>query len=100
MRVRYLKENFWTIKIDNNASMIWKNILKYRELFKSLIERQVANGQSTNLWRDPWINSKSFLDKLGWDSYFSNNTPDCKVSTIIQNQNWVIEKQIIIRYFK
>lgn len=66
MRARYLKDNFWTLKIDYNASTPGKNILKKSEQLKESIERQIALGENTDLWRDPWLNSKCLIDRLGW----------------------------------
>lgn len=52
MREKYIKNNFWTDPTDNNVSVIWKNILKFREELKLLIERKIANGSKTDLWKD------------------------------------------------
>lgn len=88
MRARYLKDNFWTTKIDNNASVTWKNILKIRNDLQKHLDKQIANGRNTDIWKDPWLNSKSFIDRLGWDIFSTYGTPNWRVAEIVDNGTW------------
>lgn len=71
------------MSIDNNASGVWKNVLKGRDELKKHLTRQIANGKQTNLWKDPWLKRKSLILKLGWDALSSMGGHDSKVDTII-----------------
>lgn len=57
--------NFWTTNMNNNASYTWKLLLRAREWCKGLIDRKIANGNSRDLWADPWLNGYSLIDKFG-----------------------------------
>lgn len=48
-----MKENLWTVKVDNNASVTWNNIFRTRNKLANEIERQFANCASTSTWFDP-----------------------------------------------
>lgn len=89
MRERYCNnKNFWTLDSDNNSSGTWKNILKYRDKGLEHMNKGIANGLNTSLWFDPWVNSKTLVDLLGWDSLHLNGGINHKVSIIIQDGNF------------
>ncbi|KAG7563869.1 Reverse transcriptase zinc-binding domain [Arabidopsis suecica] len=47
--------SFWVIKQTASlGSWIWKKLLKYREVAKSLCKVEVGNGELTSFWYDSW----------------------------------------------
>lgn len=88
MRKRYVKENFWTMATDSNASVTWKAILRISDTLAKNIEREISIGMDTDLWRDPWIDHKSLIDHLGWDTCSAYGCPSTKVHNILENDHW------------
>lgn len=58
--------DFWTIQVDNNASHTWKTLLKTRTLCKGLTDKNISDGENTNMWFEPRLNGVSLIDLLGW----------------------------------
>ncbi|KAJ6835850.1 uncharacterized protein M6B38_329970 [Iris pallida] len=66
MTSRYLRRtNFWACRIDNNFSVTFKAILRCRPVLQTAIRRRMKDGSTTDLWRDPWLGSRSLLEILG-----------------------------------
>lgn len=93
MRNRYIKGSFWTMHEDINSSGVWKCILRSREVLKTCISKRIANGRDTYLWRDPWINGKSFANKYGWGMISCIGEYDDLVASIIYQGTWIPEQK-------
>lgn len=59
------KDNFWSATMKPTVSFIWKTILRARQWCNGLINRNIVNGETTNLWLDPWINGSTLLNIVG-----------------------------------
>jgi len=45
------KRSFWSIKENSNIRfLVWKNLLKYRAIAKTMYKVDVRNGKSTSFW--------------------------------------------------
>ncbi|XP_021747132.1 uncharacterized protein LOC110712981 [Chenopodium quinoa] len=47
--------NFMETKISPNSSYTWRSILGARDVLKKGVRRNIGDGVSTHIWRDPWI---------------------------------------------
>ncbi|KAJ6854078.1 uncharacterized protein M6B38_100930 [Iris pallida] len=81
------KSNFWVQDIDNNYSVTYKNILRMRPILKNWLERVIVDGNTTNLWFDPWLSHANMVDRVGWH-VFELIRRDEPLSTLIQNHHW------------
>lgn len=60
------KKSFWSLKNTTTlGSWIWKKLLKYRELAKSLCKVDVGNGKQTSFWFDKWSDLGRLVDVAG-----------------------------------
>ncbi|KAG7580838.1 Reverse transcriptase domain [Arabidopsis suecica] len=58
--------SFWAIKATTSlGSWIWKKILKYREVAKSLSKHEVRNGALTSFWYDNWSGMGRLAEVVG-----------------------------------
>lgn len=63
MQNKYCKKaNFYTVSMENNVSYTWKTLLRARQWCKVYMDRKIVNGDSTNMWFDPWLNGASLID--------------------------------------
>lgn len=53
-----------------------------------VFQRNIVNGQTTNLWFDPWINGANLLNKLGSQARINMRGYNLKVYNIINNNLW------------
>lgn len=89
MKSKYSKSaSFWTVTINNIDSYIWKSILIARHFCNGLIDRKIVNGESTNIWFDPWINGSSLIDNFGWNSMSVLRGCSKKISMLISDHEW------------
>lgn len=42
-------------KLKKSASLSWRSIIKGRDLLARGFRKQVGNGESISIWRDPWL---------------------------------------------
>ncbi|WOK93267.1 hypothetical protein Cni_G01962 [Canna indica] len=49
--------------VQNNLSIIWRDIMSIRDIFRSYLHFHVGSGASTRLWTDPWLNGNRLCDK-------------------------------------
>lgn len=55
---KYCKNtNFWMAVSNNNASNTWKFFLKSRKWCNGRIDTKIVNGETTNIWTNPWSTS-------------------------------------------
>ncbi|KAL9840234.1 putative RNA-directed DNA polymerase [Arabidopsis thaliana] len=60
------KGTFWSANERSSlGSWMWKKLLKYRELAKSMHKVEVRNGSSTSFWYDHWSHLGRLLDITG-----------------------------------
>jgi len=89
MRAKHLYNlDFLNYKRRNTDSLVWKNILKSRELLKEGLIWKVGKGDQISFWFNNWIENRSLMHIIGIDE--SNIThPDAKVSDFItQESKW------------
>ncbi|XP_019185275.1 PREDICTED: uncharacterized protein LOC109180242 [Ipomoea nil] len=51
----YPKLSFSEASIGNNPSYCWRSIMAAKELITSGVRRRIGNGESTSIWKDPWL---------------------------------------------
>lgn len=61
--------------IDNNASSTWKAVMKIRGKLPACCTREIAKGSETDLYIDLWIEGKSLINHLGWDTILACGCP-------------------------
>lgn len=80
MKTQYLPmTNFCVLPVNNNFSGTMKSILRQLDLAANIMSRIIVNGDHIDLWYDPWINHKSLVDLIGWNSVSISNTDNSKV---------------------
>jgi len=58
--------SFWEVKQTvSQGSWIWKKLLKYREVAKTLSKVEVGNGKQTSFWYDNWSDLGQLLERTG-----------------------------------
>ncbi|XP_019089170.1 PREDICTED: uncharacterized protein LOC109127977 [Camelina sativa] len=56
LKARYYSDsNIFNAGSGNKPSFIWKSLLEGRELIKKGMRVLLGNGQTTNIWYDPWL---------------------------------------------
>lgn len=70
-----------------------KYILWQQTLAANIMTQLIATGEDTDLRYDPWINHKSLIDLIGWNTVFLNATANSKVSCTIQD--WQLQPHIL-----
>lgn len=73
---------------DDSASYMWKLLLRIRQQSKDMFETKTVNEHDINLWFDPWLNSKSLDNLMGWQAISIVEDPNRKVSSLISNGQW------------
>lgn len=48
------KQHFWIMKMPNDCSWTFRNILRLRMLTRQFLSYKIGNGLATSLWFDPW----------------------------------------------
>ncbi|KAG2667197.1 hypothetical protein I3760_15G101000 [Carya illinoinensis] len=84
---------FWLTSPKSLDSLMWKGILKTKELLSKGRCFQIFNGRLVNIWSDPWILTlKDFKPTLNLNMESSHQS--IKVSDIILNnpKSWDIHK--------
>lgn len=54
-------------------------------------KRQITHGKQTDLLIDPWIEGKSLVDMLGWDTYLARSCPNTKLNLIYKGEAGSVE---------
>ncbi|XP_019082547.1 PREDICTED: uncharacterized protein LOC109125398 [Camelina sativa] len=73
--VKWIDQNllhglFWSIKDSTTlGSWMWRKLLKYRDVAKSLCKMEVRNGSRTSFWFDDWSGLGRLVEVVG-DRYF------------------------------
>ncbi|KAF5176810.1 hypothetical protein FRX31_033603, partial [Thalictrum thalictroides] len=89
--------NLWQIKIPQDCTWSWRNILQERKEATYLVTHQIGDGTSTKLWPDPWlpngIQEESFPQALLYDSRYGK---DASVASLIDNGEWTLPEHASI----
>ena len=68
MIAKYLHHvDFFNYKRKSNDSLVWKNLLKCRNLVSRGVIWKLGNRESISFWYDNWIENKNLVDILGVD---------------------------------
>lgn len=60
------QESFWAIKQTTSlGSWMWKKLLKYRDIAKSLYKVEIKDGTQTSFWFDNWSSMDRLVDITG-----------------------------------
>lgn len=68
-----------------------KHTLRSRDTMSKLVTRKIANGRSTSLCLDLWINHKSLVDLLGLHRLETFTSSIHTVSTIVQGDRYILK---------
>ncbi|XP_024008024.1 uncharacterized protein LOC112084011 [Eutrema salsugineum] len=65
--MQLIKEgSFWAVKDTTTmGSWMWKKLLKYRDMAKTLYRMKIGNGERISFWYDSWSNKGCLIDLLG-----------------------------------
>ncbi|XP_060974319.1 uncharacterized protein LOC133039432 [Cannabis sativa] len=88
---KYLRgKDLLSCRYKNSDSWFWKSVVKATSILKKGACKLVANGESTNIWSDPWIpHLKDFCPKRIRDGPFN---PIKVAELILDNGQWDIQK--------
>ena len=63
---KYLRgSSIWCARPPQNASWVWRSILKIRPLAEKLIYYSIGNGRNTSFFLDPWLGSTTIHNCVG-----------------------------------
>lgn len=65
MRNKYSDDNFWVMKIDNNASGVWNTILKGRDELKKIHYQELCKVQANKSIDRALVEWKHFNSQIG-----------------------------------
>jgi membrane glycosyltransferase len=66
MHHKYIgQKSFWEIAQRDDDSGVWKYILKNRKIALKCLSLNIADGKTTSLWFDPWLNGCSIMERIG-----------------------------------
>ncbi|GJX28323.1 putative RNA-directed DNA polymerase [Tanacetum coccineum] len=81
--------SFWDIPEKAGACWAWKNLLRYRDLFRDHIVHKIGDGLSTSLWFDNWsviCPLNKFISRR--EILSSGLSLNCNVAEIIKDGMW------------
>ncbi|KAL5716607.1 hypothetical protein ACHQM5_009747 [Ranunculus cassubicifolius] len=81
----------------HKSSSIWKGLKVVLPKMNEFTTWQVGNGESLNIWRDPWTGCAAVADRLQgiqWQNL------EAKVSSLIRNNQWHFPPQISVIFEK
>ena len=77
-------------------SLVWKSILKSRDLLKKGITWKIGKGGQISFWFDNWIKNRNLVDIIGIDEE-NIPQPDVKIyDYITQQSQWDISRLKIV----
>ena len=92
MRKKYLrKQDFLAASAKQGGSVVWRSIIRCKELIRQGIAWTLGNDHDISFWKDNWLDNRSVLELLelhDQDSIDGN----LKVSEFIENKKWNINK--------
>ena len=84
-------ESFWTVELRPSVSSIWKGIVKTREMLRGECEFALGNGESTDIWRAPWLHGSIPIEFCSKDMTPEGGWPT--VSRFLSNGMWDLPHQ-------
>jgi len=88
MSKKYLRhQEFFSTQSKQGDSLVWKNILKYRELIRQGLIWTIGDGKDISFWRDNWIENRNLLDLLKIEDHDIVDV-ELKVSDFIEDKQW------------
>ncbi|XP_048591461.1 uncharacterized protein LOC125576128 [Brassica napus] len=66
LRAKYCgRDHFLKVEAPKAASHGWRGILTGRDLLVTNLSRAIGNGESTRVWKDPWLSTLSPVRPIG-----------------------------------
>ncbi|GJV32771.1 putative reverse transcriptase domain-containing protein [Tanacetum coccineum] len=90
---------FWDILEKAGACWAWKNLLRFRPLFRDHIIHRIGDGLSTSLWYDNWhaiCPLSNFISKR--EILHSGLSLNCKVADVINDGKWDWPTELVGKY--
>jgi len=88
MRKKILRhQEFFSTQSKQGDSLVWKNILKCKELIHQGLIWIVGDGKDIFFWRDNWIENRKLLDLLEIEDHDTMDL-ELKVSDFIEDKQW------------
>lgn len=58
MQARYYPDtDFFNAKLGNNPSFVWRSLFETQSIIQKGCRRRIGNGESTKVWKVPWLPS-------------------------------------------
>lgn len=92
----YANNNFLEAQLGSNPSFIWSSILETQTVIKRRSRWRVGDGESINVWGDPWLpnNNCPYVQTIT-----SPSLNDIKVSSLIDPNGPRWNESLIISLF-
>ncbi|GKA87510.1 hypothetical protein Tco_0809274, partial [Tanacetum coccineum] len=89
----------WDVPEKASACWAWKNLLRYRELFRDHIVHRIGDGLSTSVWYDNWsalcpLNKFISIREI----LASGLSFNCKVAEVIKDRSWDWPANLVHKY--
>jgi len=85
MRKKYLRHHeFFSAQIKQGDSMVWKNIMKCRELIRQGLIWTIGDRKDISFWQDNWIENMNLMDLLQIEDHNAVDL-ELKVSDFIED---------------
>jgi len=92
MRAKYLRtSHLFDCPSKHGASLVWRNILKCRDILKQGMRWSVGTGQDISFWFDNWIENQNLIELLNLQDV-DGLDPRLKLSEFIQDKKWDFHK--------
>ena len=90
LKAKYFpNSNFLDANAGYNASYVWRSIVWGRELLKEGLRWRIGDGESVQVFRDPWIPRPTLFRPI---SRSLSNMENLKVSDLMSPFGWDKEK--------
>ena len=90
MRKKYLgHQDFFYAHHRQGDFVVWRNIIKCKELIRQGILWTVGDGKDISFWRDNWLENRSLLDLLEIEDHDTVDL-DLTVSNFIEDKHCLL----------
>ena len=90
LKAKYFpNSSFLDVNIGHNVSYVWRSIVWGRELLKEGLRWRIGDGESVQVFKDPWIPRPTLFRPI---SRSSSDTANLKVSDLMSPFGWDKEK--------
>ncbi|XP_019181991.1 PREDICTED: uncharacterized protein LOC109177145 [Ipomoea nil] len=93
----YPKLTFSEASMGNNPSYCWRSIMAAKELITGGVRRRIGNGESTLIWKDPWLQDE--LDPMV-QTEMPLQLADAKVAGLIDQTTGTWDPHILADIFQ